>query len=172
MNLPDKNEYNPYFEKYINLVPQGNFLEGFYKNTEQAIQFFKSIPLEKQQYRYALDKWTCKDILMHIIDTERVMSFRVLVAMRGDATTPLQPVDENLYAKNVDVSSRSMDDLLEEFEIVRRSSEKLFQNMTEEQSKFLANGVVHPISARALGYIIQGHVLHHLNVIKEKYISN
>ena len=93
-----------------------------------------------------------------------------LVAARGDLTTPLAPVDENLYAKNVDVSARSMEDLLEEFEIVRRSSEKLFQHMTEEQSQLLGNGVNYPISARAVGYIIQGHVLHHMNVINERYL--
>lgn len=170
MNLPDSNEYNPYFDKYIALVPKGSFLDLFKENTAQTIRFFKNIPNDKHEYRYALDKWTCKDILMHIIDTERVMSYRVLVAMRGDATTPLSPVDENLYARNVDVSSRSMEDLLEEFEIVRRSSEKLFQNMTNEQSVFLGNGVNYPISARALGYIMQGHVLHHLNVINQRYL--
>jgi hypothetical protein len=170
LNLPNTNEYNPYFEKYINLVPSGIFLDVFQENTMKVIQFFKNIPLEKLDYRYAVDKWTCKDILMHIIDTERVMSYRVLVAMRGDSTTPLAPVDENLYARNVDVSSRSIDDLLEEFEIVRRSSEKLFRNMTDEQSRFLGNGVNHPISPRALGYIIQGHAIHHMNVIKERYL--
>ena len=136
----------------------------------QALSFFRNIPVEKHLYRYAEDKWTCKDILMHVIDTERVMSFRALVAARGDLTTPLAPVDENLYAKNVDVSARSMEDLLEEFEIVRRSSEKLFQHMTEEQSQFLGNGVNYPISARAVGYIIQGHVIHHMNVIIERYL--
>lgn len=170
MNLPHSNEYNPYFERYIKLVPTGNFLNVFTENTLHALQFFKSIPFEKLEYRYAEGKWTCKDILMHIIDTERVMSYRALVAMRGDSTTPLAPVDENLYARNVDVSSRSMEDLLDEFEIVRRSSEKLFRNMTEEQSRFLGNGVSHPISARALGFIMLGHVIHHINVIRERYL--
>jgi hypothetical protein len=170
MNHPEKNEYNPYFERYIQLVPAGNFLEVFESNTQQALDFFKSIPLDKHHYRYAENKWTCKDILMHIIDTERVMSFRALVAMRGDAVTPLAPVDENLYADNVDVTGRTMEDLIEEFAIVRQSSRKLFEHITEEQSKFLGNGVSHPISARAVGYILQGHVLHHMNVIKQRYL--
>lgn len=172
MNLPDKNEYNPFFKKYIDLVPKGNFIELFKKNTEQAIQFFTSIPIDKQLYRYAEGKWTIKEILMHIIDTERVMSYRVLVAMRGDAITPLSPFDENLYAKNVDVSSRTMEDLVEEFEIVRRSLDKLFLNITEAQSMFLGNGINYPITARAIGYLIQGHVIHHQQVIRERYLVN
>lgn len=170
MNFPDKHEYNPYFQKYINLIPEGEFKEIYINNTDETIQFFRNIPAEKHEYRYAEGKWTCKDVLMHIIDTERVMSYRALVAMRGDASTPLPSVDENLYAQNVDVTNRSMEDLVEEFEIVRRSCKKLFDYVTDEQSRFLGNGVNHPVSARAVGYIMLGHSTHHLNVVKERYL--
>jgi uncharacterized damage-inducible protein DinB len=170
MNPPLKEEYNPYFEKYIKLVPTENFLENYKTNTKDTIRFFKSIPNEKLEYRYAEGKWTCKEILMHLIDTDRVMSYRALVAMRGDANTPLPPVDEELYARNVDVSERTMDDLLDEFELVRNSAQKLFQNISEEQSSFLANGVNHPVSARAVAFIMQGHGNHHLNIIQERYL--
>src|SRR6202008_4761747 len=154
MNKPLAVEYKPYFERYIALVPAGNFLDVYKQNSRETAVFFEAIPLDKHNYSYAEGKWTVKDVLMHIIDTERVMSFRVLVAARGDNSTPLKSVDEDLYAKNVDVSKRSMSDLVEEFMLVRKTTEKLFEHMTEEQSRFLANGVDHPISARAIGYLL------------------
>jgi uncharacterized damage-inducible protein DinB len=171
MQKPHATEHKPYFDKYIQLVDDGNFIEVYQQNTDNVIRFFEQIDSTKHNYRYASNKWTIKDVLMHIIDTERVMSFRVLVAARGDNITPLQSVDEDLYASNVDVTNRSMQDLLEEFTLVRKATEKLFVNMSEEQSKFLANGVDHPISARAIGYLLVGHTIHHLNVIKERYFN-
>lgn len=172
MKLPESGEYNPYFDKYIQLVPAGEFLEVLKENTSSVIGFFDSIPMEKHLFRYAADKWTCKEVLMHIIDTERVMSYRALVAMRGDADTLLAPVDENLYARNVDVSNRSMKDLLLEFEYVRKATTKLFEYITPAQSMFLGNGQGHPISPRAVGYIMIGHTLHHMNIVSSRYLSS
>lgn len=172
MNKPLSAEYKPYFERYIQLVPDGDFLEVYKQNSKEVAGFFEKIPEQKHNYRYAEGKWTVKDVLMHIIDTERVMSFRVLVAARGDNSTPLKSVDEDLYARNVDVSQRKMNDLVEEFLLVRKSTEKLFEHITEEQSKFLANGVDHPVSARAIGYLLIGHTLHHINVVKERYLGS
>src|SRR5688572_27445300 len=121
MKRPEANEYNPYFQHYIDLAGEGNFLDLFRKNTTETIRFFESIPAGKHDYSYAENKWSVKDVLMHIIDTERVFSFRALVAARGDVNTPLRSVDESLYAKNVDVSRRSMKSLLREFKLVRDS---------------------------------------------------
>ena len=90
MNRPEKIEYNPYFQSYIDLVELGDFQEIFTKNTKQTIDFFNSIPLEKHNYKYGIDKWTIKEVLMHIIDTERVFAYRTLVCLRGDNKTSLQ----------------------------------------------------------------------------------
>ncbi len=169
MNKPLSSEHKPYFEKYISLVPDGNFMQVYRKNSLEVAAFFEGVEASKHNYRYAEGKWTVKEVLMHIIDTERVMAFRVLVAARGDNKTPLKSVDEDLYAKNVDVTNRSMSSLVDEFLVVRKSTEYLFENITEEQSKFLANGVDHPISARAIGYLLIGHTIHHVNVVKERY---
>lgn len=166
---PDTLEYKPHFQKYIDLVGEGNFLDQLEKNKLETIRFFKSIPEEKHNYRYAEKKWTVKEVLMHIIDTERGFSFRTLVCARGDNQMPLHSLDENLYAANVDVTNRTMDSLLYEFETVRNGVRFLFENLTEEQSKFLGNNITHCISARALGYIIIGHVKHHNNVVKQRY---
>ncbi|HEY1038728.1 MAG TPA: DinB family protein [Bacteroidia bacterium] len=170
MNKPHSSEHKPYFDRYIKLVPDGDFMQAYRHNSLEVAAFFQGIEKAKHNYRYAEGKWTVKDVLMHIIDTERVMSFRVLVAVRGDNKTPLQPVDEDLYAANVDVSERTMNSLVDEFLLVRKSTELIFEHITEEQSKFLANGVDHPISARAIGYLLVGHTIHHMNVVKERYL--
>jgi len=170
MQKPDIGEYNPYFQKYIDQITEGDFYSLFKQSTLAAISFFEKIPVEKHDHAYAKDKWTVKQVLMHIIDAERVFSYRALVAARGDDKTELQSFDDNLYAHNVAAGKRSMDSLLEEFKIIRRSAEILFENITEEQSKFEANAGTYPITVRALGYITMGHTMHHINIIKERYL--
>ncbi|MCB9211573.1 MAG: DinB family protein [Ignavibacteriales bacterium] len=170
MQRPEQSEYNPHFQKYIDLVEDGDFFESFKNNTESTIEFFKSIAAEKHNYKYAQEKWTIKDILMHLIDMDRVFSFRVLVCGRGDDKTLLPRADENLFAANCDVTNRSMQSLLDEFLCVRKSMEFLFENISEEQSKYLGNNGQFKISARALGYISIGHTKHHINIINAKYL--
>ncbi len=109
---------------------------------------------------------------MHIIDTERGFSYRTIVCLRNDNKTPLYGMDEDFYAKNVNVTNRGIESMLEEFEIVRKGFRILFKNCTAEQASFLGNGVGHKISARALGYISIGHTQHHLNIIKERYLDS
>ncbi len=170
MKRPIQGEYKPQYQRYIDLVPEGDFLQELQKNKVETIDLFTGIPAVKHNYRYAENKWTVKEVLMHMIDTERAFSFRVLVCARGDRQMPLYPLDENLYAANADVSNRSMENLLKEFETVRESIIFLFENLTEEQSKFLGNNITHTISTRALGYFMIGHIRHHNNVIKERYL--
>ena len=170
MNRPEKTEYNPYFQNYIDLVEAGDFHEVFSRNTQDTVDFFSKIPKDKHDYKYADNKWTIKEVLMHIIDTERVFAYRTLVCLRGDHTTPLHSMDDNLYASNIDVTSRTMEHLVQEFQVVRNNSNLLFENVTEEQSKFLGNGITHSFSARALGVIMMGHILHHINVLNERYL--
>jgi uncharacterized damage-inducible protein DinB len=168
---PDIHEYKPTFHKYVELVGTGNFLDELEKNKWDTLLLFKNIPQEKHNYRYAENKWTVKEVLMHIIDTERGFSFRTLICARGDNEMPLYVLDENLYAANVDVTSRSMESLLKEFETIRNGITFLFENITEEQSRFLGNYVTHPTSTRAWAYITIGHVIHHSNVVKERYLK-
>lgn len=170
MNRPEKTEYNPYFQNYIDLVAAGDFYLLFEQNTAYTIDFFSKINSNKHNYRYAENKWTTKEVLMHIIDTERVFAYRTLVCLRGDNNTPLHSMDDNLYASNIDVTSKTMDSLIQEFYVVRKNSGFLFESVTEEQSKFLGNGVTHHFSARAMGFIMMGHILHHINILKERYL--
>jgi hypothetical protein len=107
MKKPSPDEYAPGYQQYLDLVPEGDYLSLLKQNSMETVAFFESIPDEKDDYRYAQGKWTIKEVLMHIIDTERVFSYRGLAAARRDAS-PHYRMDEELYAGNVDVSHRSL----------------------------------------------------------------
>jgi len=171
MKKPQKSEYKPAYQKYIDLVQPGNFIELLDENTENTISFFASIDTNKGNHRYAEDKWTIKEVFMHMIDTERGFSYRAIVCVRNDDKTPLYSMDENFYANNVDVANRSMASLIEEFIAVRESFKLIYTNNMNVKFSFLGNGVGHKISARAIGYIAIGHVLHHCSVIRDLYIA-
>jgi uncharacterized damage-inducible protein DinB len=169
MRKPLPGEYAPPYQEYFDLVPEGDYLTVLRQNLTDTIAFFEAMPEQKLDYRYAEGKWTAKEVFLHIIDTERVFSYRGLAAVRGDAS-PHYRMDEELYARNVDVSRRSMASLISEFEAVRASTERLYEQVSDEQGKSICNIVTHPMSARAIGYFLIGHPLHHLNVVKERYL--
>ncbi len=169
MQRPQTGEFNPYFQRYIDLVVDGDFDAILEENTDEAFDFFQNISEDKHDFRYGEGKWSIKEVLMHIIDTERVMAYRALVASRGDKT-PLPSFDENAYNANVDVSARSMDSLLYEFQAVRSNTIALFDNMTVAQTQQEGIASNHVVTPRALGYIIVGHVLHHIKVTAERYL--
>lgn len=170
MQRPQQGEYNPYFQTYIDMVPNGDFLAILHENTNAAIAFFEGIPAEKHNYRYDTDKWNVKQLLAHITDAERVFSYRALVAARGDSKTILHPMNDHLYVEQANVADRTFDSLLTEFKAVRAATEALFAPISESQSEFRAKTKAGPITARALGYIIVGHMLHHMKVIKAWYL--
>jgi len=170
MQKPQSGEYNPYFQNYIKLVTEGDFQQLLQQNTEALTQFFNSIPIEKREFRYAADKWTIKQLMIHIIDAERVMSYRALTAARGDDKSLLPSMDDQLFVQNANISQKTLSNLITEFGTVRAATEKFFENISEEQSLFRANVVNVPTTVRALGYIIIGHTLHHMNILKERYL--
>src|SRR5262245_42460249 len=170
MQKPLTGEYAPGYQHYFDLVAEGDFCNLLKQNAIETVALFEAIPDERLDYRYAEGKWTIKQVFMHIIDTERVFSYRGLVAARGDGSPHYRMVEE-LYAGNVDVSRRTMQSLISEFKAVRASSEYLYEHLTDEQSQLLCNIVTHPMSVRAIGYFLVGHIQHHLNIIKERYLS-
>ncbi len=170
MQRPSAGEYHTNYQKYFELVANGDYLNLLRQNSLETVAFFEGIPNEKLDYKYAEGKWTIKEVLMHMIDTERVFAYRALVAARGDNMTPHYRMDEELYANNVEVSHRTVQNLISEFKAVRSSTEQLFKHLTDVQSKRSCNIVTHPMTARAIGYFIIGHIRHHLNVIEERYL--
>lgn len=172
MKRPETKEYNPYFSRYISLVPDGDYLQLLKQNTQNILKFFKDIPSDKHDYRYAEGKWSVKDILMHITDTERVMMYRALVAARGDSKTILYNMDEDNYTANAGAGKRTLGNIIEEFRSLRNATELFFENLSEEASCLRANTQTYPITARTVGYILIGHPIHHIEVIKERYLQN
>ncbi len=174
MQKPAKEEYNPFFERYISLVKDGDFFQMLKDNTASTVHFFRFSVVKKEDFRYADDKWTPKQIFQHIIDTERVLCYRALVAARGDNKTLLQNMEQDEYTAAVDVSIKTLEDLIDEFKTVRKSTTSLLASLSESESMKCAraemDGQIFPISARAVGYILIGHILHHTNIIKEKYL--
>jgi uncharacterized damage-inducible protein DinB len=170
MQKPSSNEYAAGYQKYFDLVAEGNYLDLLKQNSVETVEFFEKIPSEKLDYKYAEGKWTVKEVFQHIIDTERVFSYRGFVAARGDNITQIYRMDEGLYAKNVDVSRRILQRLIAEFKAVRGSTEVLFENVSDAESKLECNIVTHPMTARAIGYFIIGHIRHHLNIVEERYL--
>jgi len=162
-------EYSSFNATYINALNDVTLLDGLENGLVHFVSFFSNIPSEKLNYRYAENKWTIKDILLHLIDAERIFAYRALRIGRGDIT-PLPGFDENTYVPNTRANDRSLESLLEEFKFVRNATLILFKNFTEEQLANIGTSSDHVISVRAIGFIISGHQNHHIRVIEERYL--
>ncbi len=166
---PLEGEYVPYFMTYIQLVPDGaDVLECMEDNMMDTEELILSLPKKKHEFRYAEGKWTIKEIIQHLIDTERIFCYRALCFARAE-TTPLPGYEENDYAANSFANNRDIDSLLDEFDQVRSCTLSLFKSFdkTVYEKTGISNG--HPLSVRAIAYILAGHELHHMNVIRERY---
>ena len=128
------NEYNPYFKTYFDKVNDLSLLDSIAEGKFETINFFKGIPKSKLDYRYEESKWTIKEILIHIIDTERVFNYRALQFARSENAN-LEGFDENEFVRNTDLNIRTIDSILEEYSIVRDASIVLFKNFSEDSLK-------------------------------------
>lgn len=166
---PLPGEYAPFYQGYVEQVGEDDVLEKLVSNRKKTYDFFLSLPPEKADFAYAEGKWSIKEVLGHMIDTERVFCYRLLRFARADHH-PLAGFNENFYASRANSKKRMLEDLASEFSDLRKANLYLYQNLTEEQLKrkgVASNAVV---SVKALLYIIAGHELHHLNIIRERYL--
>ena len=168
MNRPQPDEYGEFYKGYIDSVNDDVMTELETQATEIPV-FFRSIPKEKADFAYAEGKWTVKQLLGHIIDTERIMAYRLLRISRNDST-PLPGFEENDFVKYSNFSNQSFGTLIDEFEAVRKANLFLIGSLTEDQlnRKGTASGL--PISVRALLFIMAGHAKHHCKVVSERYL--
>ena len=165
------NEHHPHYSQYIDLVPkEESLVQALHSGRDQTVDFFESLDETKINYRYAEGKWTPKEILMHLIDTERVFTYRALRFARKD-TTPLQGFDQDDYIRPSKVYSRSLASLVAEFKSVRASTLSLFEFMDEDMLKSIGVASNSNLSARAAGFITAGHSRSHIQIIKDRYLS-
>lgn len=169
MPRPDLAKVPEYYHRYINQVKGTDLHTVITQQTPAMLRFLKNIAPAKRNYRYAKGKWTIKEVLQHMIDTERVFAYRALCFARKDKTA-LPSFDENLYGDNAKAAKRDWADMIEEFKTVRRSTEILFRSFDKEQMNTYGTASNNPFSVLAVGFIIVGHVNHHIGVIKERYL--
>lgn len=169
MSKPVQGTYPPYFENYISLVKEDDLVTAF-KNQQQLVAgYFDAIPEEKTNTGYAPGKWSLKELLQHIIDTERIFNYRALCFARKE-TASLPGFDENTYADNSNARDRSWKNLCDEFKAVRSSTEILYESFSAEvlNNSGLANNKT--MTVLAMGFTSIGHVIHHKNIIEERYL--
>jgi DinB superfamily len=166
---PDASEHIPYYAKYISLVPNGNILTILEKQLQETLELLPSISEEQSLKRYAPDKWSIKEVVGHLTDTERVFVYRALRFARGDET-PLPGFESDDYVRVAQFDTYPWQELAREFESVRRATILFYKHLDEAAwgRRGVANG--DPISVRALAYIIAGHELHHVKLLKELYL--
>jgi len=163
-------EYAPYQAAYIHLVAKEYTLtEELEISVHNFIHFVREIPMDKYDYRYAEGKWTIKDIIQHLIDSERVFAYRAMRFARHDETA-LPGFDENLFAANANADKRSINDLLTEMSALRHANIAMFKAFSQEEllNKGTASG--YTVSVRAFGFLIIGHQNHHIKVFRERYL--
>ena len=168
MNRPQPDEFDAYYATYINTVSE-NVLGELEHQATSFPMFLKAISDEKAYYAYAEGKWTVKEVVGHMIDTERIMAYRALRIARNDQT-PLASFEENDYVANASFNDRSLASLAEEFEAVRIANIHLFRHLSEDEINRRGTASNKPVSVRALLYILVGHVNHHRNIIEQRYL--
>jgi hypothetical protein len=171
---PQPGEYAAFYERYVSLVQRReatgcDILATLEDQRRQILLLLSGRTEEDGDRRYASDKWTLREVVGHISDTERIMSYRALRIARGD-TTPMEGFEQDDYVRNAQFGERPLSDLIEDFIAVRRSTISLFRNL--EEPAWGRRGVANKneVTVRALAYIIAGHEVHHRRILEEKYL--
>ena len=165
---PEPTEYAPYFERYISLVPDGDIVSVLESQPGDVRRALGSLPESRAGHRYAEGKWSIREVLGHVIDTERVFGYRALCVARGDQT-PLPSFDEKVFGSNSPHNAFPLADLLEEFDAVRKGHLLFFRQLRPADWTRIGIANNLPVSPRALAYNMAGHVLHHLKGLRDNY---
>lgn len=167
---PQLGEYATYYDRYISLVPGDDILNTLDQQRRETMLLLSGRDDDDGDFRYAPDKWSAKEVLGHVCDTERVFSYRALRIARADAT-PLEGFEQDDYVRNGPFAKRPLADLVEDFIAVRRATLSLLRNLDE--AAWMRRGIANKneVTVRALAYIIAGHELHHRRILEEKYFA-
>lgn len=164
-------DFQKYIQRYLDLIPSENWLEELKKAGEKTVSLYSFLTEEQSKYAYAEGKWTLKEVLLHLSDTERVFQYRILAIARGEEKN-LPGFDEELYAQNSFANERSLDSLIEEYQLIRNSSLILLETFNPLVLNNIGTANGNQISAETIGKLIVGHNIHHLSVIEERYLPN
>jgi hypothetical protein len=169
MARPAPSDSNPFFNRYIDLVPENDIILALENQERSLSHFLDNIPSSKAGYAYAPGKWTVTQVLQHVMDAERIFAYRALCFARGESQH-LPGFDENSYANEAPASHRTMLDITEEIFTLRKSTRWLFKGFPEDclQRPGIASGL--PMTVLSLGYVIVGHLQHHINILQERYL--
>jgi uncharacterized damage-inducible protein DinB len=167
---PAQDEYAPYYEKYVSLVPDGNIVATLERQAADTLALLRGVPEEKASSRYEPGKWSVKEVIGHVIDSERIFSYRALRFARNDQT-PLPGYEQDDYARAANYDARTIADLADDFERVRAATVSLLRSLDAEAWTRRGTASDNPVSVRALAHIIAGHELHHVGILRERYLQ-
>ena len=170
MPKPSPDSYFAYFKKYVDQVPEEDLSAAFSNQLPVITDLLNSITEEKSMYAYDTGKWTLKELLQHMIDTERIFNYRALAIARKE-TVALPGFDENSYAANSNANSRSWRTLVDEFLAVRQSTQFLYESFTDEALASTGTASNNRVTVNSLGFTTLGHFYHHKKVMEERYLS-
>ena len=167
---PQPGEYAPYYDRYVSLVQGADILATLDQQRRQMVLLLSGRSDADGDFRYAPDKWSAKEVLGHVCDTERIFAYRALRIARAD-TTPMEGFEQDEYVRNGPFGRRPLADLVEDYIAVRRATLSLLRNLDE--AAWARRGVANKneVSVRGLAYIIAGHELHHRRILEEKYFG-
>ncbi|MDC0388957.1 DinB family protein [Flavobacteriaceae bacterium] len=171
MSRPNIEDYDSYFKGYILQVKGESFNEILNNHNSDILVFWKTIPENKWEYSYAINKWTIKQVLQHMIDTERILAYRALSLVRED-TQILNEFDVNKYAEIGNAKSRNYKELVDEWNLLRESNNLMFKSFSFDDLNKYGHVETKRISVRAILYIIFGHAVHHINIIEKRYLQD
>ncbi|TYP75012.1 DinB family protein [Aquimarina intermedia] len=164
-----QNEYNPYYLNYIKKAKHDDIVLGLQHSKEEFASFVTNLPEDKWLFSYADSKWTIAEVMQHLIDTERIFSYRALCFARNDKSA-LPGFNQDEYVPYANANKTTKKEMLADFLAVRESTISLFKRLTPDMSARIGEASQSPMSARAVGYIVPGHQQHHFEVINERYL--
>jgi len=167
---PDASEHSPYYGRYVAAVPEGDILAVLRRDRDEWQSLIAELSEAKGNHRYAPGKWSIRQVIGHVSDTERVFSYRAFRIARGDRT-PLASFDQDEYVKTAGSEHRTLSSLAAELLAVRESTLALFTSLSDEAWTRSGTPSDNPVSVRALAYITAGHAQHHLKIVREQYLG-
>jgi len=166
---PASEESSDYYKTYIHKVPKDDFLQVLKQAVPETTALMRGFSEEQWMHRYSPGKWSIKEVMLHIIDTERIMAYRALRISRGDKT-PMAGFDQDDYIPFSKADSRSPESIIEEYNAVRQASIQLFEHLDDEHLATVGTASGQPFTPRALGFAVAGHEIHHLMVLQDRYL--